>query len=106
MTQDELKLHVHNLIVKKIKNEKIINQKTLSAKCHVSEMTVSKWIRDEKPSFPSADVVPDLCEALGITLYEFYGLDHNDLENAMNLYKAYTSHPDRQDSVKVLLEIK
>lgn len=105
MNQIELREHVHKLLVDKVKKDKVVNQKALAQACDVTEMTVSKWLRDDNPTLPASDLIPSICKALNIDIKEFFGEDNSDVDKALKLYKAYKEHNDQQASINKLLDI-
>lgn len=50
-----------------------LDQKVIAEKIGVTSNAISNW--ENGRTRPDFSVVPKLCEALGITLYELYGID-------------------------------
>ena len=91
------------LLNKAIKEDKKFTQADLAKRMNISPVSVNKWMKDGAPSI---DKLPQLCEILEISPNELFGYDDGVIsEDALKLYKAFKSHPDYQNSVKVLLEL-
>ena len=63
-----------------------LTQENLADIVMVSNKTISKW--ENGNSYPDTLIIPRLSEALGITIYELYGLEYNG-ENLTNFYNYY-----------------
>jgi len=92
---------ISEILFRKIKEEKKISQVELAKKMNVSSVAVNKWL-----SGGSIEVakIPQLCEILGITPNELFGIDDN-LHQALLLYQSYQSHPEYHEAIKKILDI-
>lgn len=86
-----------------------IDQKVIAEKIGVTSNAISNW--ENGRTRPDFSVVPKLCEALGITLYELYGIDnkqdiYTDKEKSMVERYRGLSHPHQlaMDSLLSSLE--
>ena len=73
-----------------------LDQKVIAEKIGVTSNAISNW--ENGRTRPDFSVVPKLCEALGITLYELYGIDnkqdiYTDKEKSMVERYRGLSHP-------------
>ena len=85
--------------------ELYITQKDFALAVGVKQAAVSKWVLGAQ--VPDINLLPVVCEVLGISLNELFGYNENiDSHKAMKLYKAYLAHPDVRGSVDILLGIK
>ena len=67
-------------IIRKRRREKGMNQEELGAKVHIGKNAVGAW--ETGRSRPDLSSVPVICEALGLTLEEFYGIRKVSVEKA------------------------
>lgn len=86
-----------------------LDQKVIAEKIGVTSNAISNW--ENGRTRPDFSVVPKLCEALGITLYELYGIDnkqdiYTDKEKSMVERYRGLSHPHQlaMDSLLSSLE--
>ena len=82
------------------KKDKIIKE------LNISESTIKSWTTLNDNKIPTADDLKDIANILGITLNQLYGIEDKNVIEAMKLKSAYDSHPEQQESVKKLLDIK
>lgn len=69
--------HVKELLNKKIREDKIISQVDLARGIGVMPATITKWLNGI--SMPDPDNIPAVCDILGITLYEFFGIPNDSV---------------------------
>ena len=86
-----------------------LDQKVIAQKIGVTSNAISNW--ENGRTRPDFSVVPKLCEALGITIYELYGIDdrrdtYTDKEKSMVERYRRLSHPHQlaMDSLLSSLE--
>ncbi len=60
--------------IKYYRERQKIDQKVIAEKIGVTSNAISNW--ENGRTRPDFSVVPKLCEALGITLYELYGIEN------------------------------
>ena len=65
--------HMVSIFDKKLNIEKVISKKELADIAGVEPSAVTKWIRGT--SAPNIESIPDICNALGITILELFGVD-------------------------------
>ncbi|MBQ7809916.1 MAG: helix-turn-helix transcriptional regulator [Clostridia bacterium] len=70
-------------IIKEKRNALGITQKELAEKLSISDKTVSRW--ESGNQFPDAILLPDLAEALDISIGELYGIKTETLQYAPEL---------------------
>ena len=68
-------------IIRKKRREKGLNQEDLGAMAHVGKNAVGAW--ESGRSRPDLNSVPVICEALGLSLNEFYGLQGKKKEETV-----------------------
>ena len=90
-----------NSIIKERRNALGITQKELAEKLSISDKTVSRW--ESGNQFPDAILLPDLAEALDISIGELYGIKTETLQSAPEL-KPIT--PPSEFSAKINLFYK
>lgn len=62
------------ILNKRIKEDKIINQRQLAEKLNVSPVAVNKWLNGGLIDY---DKIPALCEAINVTPNELFGFEDN-----------------------------
>ena len=95
--------------IKYYRERQKVDQKVIAEKIGVTSNAISNW--ENGRTRPDFSVVPKLCEALGITLYELYGIDnkqdtYTDKEKSMVERYRGLSHPHQlaMDSLLSSLE--
>ena len=61
------------LNIREVRIEAAISQTALAKRLGISSAAVSKW--EKGKSYPSADRIPDLANALGVPIDQLYGHD-------------------------------
>lgn len=90
------------ILNKKLKDEKVMSQKEFAGKLGVSQPTITKWLNGFNA--PDIELVPSVCELLGISLYEFFGVNNpNDLsEEDRVILKKIKENPALREIVNKL----
>lgn len=86
-------------------NELNMTNAELADAINVSRSSVGDWVAGI--SIPKADKVIPICNALKISLYQFFGAtDPSGLTpEDRKIIEAYNEHPEMQEAVKTLLKI-
>lgn len=73
---------------------------------NVSEMTASRWHKGE--NVPDLDLLPELANYLGISLYDLFGItDPSELsDEELKVITEYRKQTNMQQAVKNVLSIK
>lgn len=92
--------------IKKRMKELKLTQNDLANKLGIKQAAVSKWCLGVQ--VPDTNLIVPVCEALGITLNELFGITdvNSNTTEALKLYEAYKNHPEVRDSVDILLRRK
>jgi len=72
----------------------------------ITDSTIKSWTSYNNNGLPVSKDLPHICDALHITLNQLFGIEDEQVDKAMELYKAYLSHPEHQASINQLLGIK
>ena len=72
----------------------------------ISESTIKSWTTENGNGIPVTEDLPTLCNILGITLNQLFGIEDSKIVHALLLEDGYNKHPEVQDAVNKLLEIK
>ena len=75
-------------------------------KLNISESTIKSWTTENGNGIPVTEDLPTICNILGITLNQLFGIEDPKIIHALMLENGYNSHPDVQDAVDKLLDIK
>lgn len=83
-----------------------MTQKDLADRIGTKPGAVSKWIN--KSQAPDVELMPKVCEVLNISLEDLFGIKSDTIlsNDELELLKAYKEHPEMQESVKKLLNMK
>ncbi len=84
----------------KDKRLKIIN------KLGISESTIKSWTTENGSGIPVTEDLPTICDILGISLNQLFGIEDSKIIHALLLEDGYNKHPEVQDAIDKLLEIK
>ena len=84
----------------KDKRQQIINE------LGISESTIKSWTTENGSGIPVTEDLPTICNILGITLNQLFGIEDSKIIHALLLEDGYNKHPEVQDAVDKLLEIK
>ena len=71
-------------IIRTRRKEKGMNQEELGSMVHVGKNAVGAW--ESGRSRPDLNSVPVICEALGISLEDFYGIRRQISKKTKNVY--------------------
>lgn len=91
-----------NLLGKK----NLIKRENLKDLLGISDSTIKSWTSLTEIKIPVTEDLPKICEVLGITLNQFFGIEDVRISHAMQLENAFQNHPERQDVINVLLDLK
>ena len=69
-------------------------------KLGISESTI------KSSGIPVTEDLPTICDILGITLNQLFGIEDSKIIHALLLEDGYNKHPEVQDAIDKLLEIK
>ena len=87
------------------RSQRGLMQKDLAERLNVSKATISCW--ESGTYSPKLSALPEICEALDITLADLLGIDQATAERytkgETTLIEAYRAHPELQHAVRVLL---
>lgn len=86
--------------------DNLIKRECLKEILGISDSTIKSWTSLTDNKIPVTEDLPKICEILGITLNQFYGIEDIRIIHAMMLENAYVMHPERQEAVRVLLGLK
>lgn len=86
--------------------ENQIKREYLKELLGISDSTIKSWTSLTENKIPVTEDLPKICEALGITFNQLFGIEDIRIQHAMMLENAYQLHPKRQDAIDVLLELK
>ncbi|MCF0125695.1 MAG: hypothetical protein HUJ68_08075 [Clostridia bacterium] len=85
--------------------ENQLKREYLKESLYLSDSTLKSWTSLTDSKIPVTEDLPKICEILGITLNQFFGIEDCRIVHAMKLENAYQLHPNRQEVINVLLEI-
>lgn len=91
-----------NTELKRLRKSKGITQEQLADKVGVSPQAVSKW---EISSYPDAQLLPAIADALGVTIDELYGRGKEEINIYDRVMESLKAIPEFNDSLPVCFEI-
>ncbi len=96
--------NISKTLNKYLKENKVISQVEFANKIGVTPVAVNKWL---KGGAIESSKIPLICETLNITPNELFGINNDfETEKALELYKAYSNHPEFQNTINKLLNIE
>ena len=91
------------LLKKAIKEDKKLTQVELAHKVGIAPASVNKWMNG---GAPAVDKLPLLCQILEISPNELFGYERENFpQEAIDLYKAFSKHPEYKNSITKLLDL-
>ena len=91
-----------NTELKRLRKSKGITQEQLADKVGVSPQAVSKW---EISSYPDAQLLPAIADALDVTIDELYGRGKEEINIYDRVMESLKAIPEFNDSLPVCFEI-
>lgn len=103
----EVRANVKNCLREHLLGKSNVEKRNnLLVKLNISDSTIKSWTSLTDSKIPVTEDLPTICEVLGITLNQLFGIEDNTVVEALILKKAYDTHKDQQSSVNKLLDIK
>ena len=107
MTNEDFRTNLRLNLAKYLNGKENIEKRHLVMKeLNKTDNAIKSWCAPSSTAIPSANDLPVICNILGITLNQLFGIEDSNIENALNLYNAYNSHPNEQTAVDKLLDFK
>ena len=107
MTNEDFRINLRLNLAKYLNGQDNIDKRHLvMQKLNKTDNAIKSWCAPGSTAIPSANDLPIICEVLGITLNQLFGIEDSNIENALKIYNAYNNHPAVQDAVDKLLDIK
>ena len=107
MTNEQYRLNLRANLAKYLNGKDNLEKRHLvMERLNKTDNAIKSWCAPGSNAIPSADDLPVICEILGITLNQLFGIEDTKIIHALMLEDSYTNHPAVQDAVDKLLDIK
>lgn len=105
MTNEEYRIQLRLNLAKHLNGKENIDKRHQVMKfLNKTDNAIKSWCAPNSSAIPEASDLPVICEILGITLNQLFGIENERIEKALRLYNSYEEHPLEQSSVNKLLD--
>ncbi len=105
MTNEEYRIRLRTNLAKYLNGkENIDKRRAVMEQLNKTDNAIKSWCAPNSSAIPAANDLPVICEILGITLNQLFGIEDKRIEKALMLYNSYEEHPLEQSSVNKLLD--
>ena len=102
----EVRMAVKNCLREHLLGKNNVEKRNnLLAALNISDSTVKSWTSLTDSKIPVTEDLPTICNVLGITLNQLFGIEDDTVVEALLLKKAF-DNSEHQGSIKSLLGLK